>query len=152
MFILPPSDSDKIDNLMALGATDCIIAPFTMKRILRAIYSIYSMSHKIRRSVVEQVNKVLMGEGPLISPQKIPMDQNTDKENLSLTSSQSAVFAQNALSSREKQIALLISEGLTDKEIAEKLNISLGTVTTHNKKIFKKMNVHSRIELVNKVR
>ena len=152
VFILPPSDSDKIDNLMALGATDCIIAPFTMKRILRAIYSIYSMSHKIRRSVVEQVNKVLMGEGPLISPQKIPMDQNTDEQNLSLTSSQSAVFAQNALSSREKQIAMLISEGLTDKEIAEKLNISLGTVTTHNKKIFKKMDVHSRIELVNKVR
>jgi len=69
-----------------------------------------------------------------------------------LTNSQSAVFAQNALSSREQQIALLIAEGLTDKEIAEKLNISVGTVATHNKRIFKKLDVHSRIELVNKVR
>lgn len=152
VFILPPSYSDKIDNLMSLGVTDCITAPFTMKRILRAIYSIYSMTHKIRRSVVNQVNKLLMGDQTFISPQQIPEKQKAKEDSLPLTSSQSMVFAQSELSAREKQIAMLIADGLTDKEIAEKLNISIGTVTTHNKKIFKKMDVHSRIELVNKVR
>ena len=110
------------------------------------------MTHKIRRSVVNQVNKLLMGDQTFISPQQIPEKQKTKEDSLPLTSSQSMVFAQSELSSREKQIAMLIADGLTDKEIAEKLNISIGTVTTHNKKIFKKMDVHSRIELVNKVR
>ena len=56
------------------------------------------------------------------------------------------------LSAREKQIALLIAEGKTDKEISAELKISPLTVATHNKKIFKKINVHSRVELMQKLR
>ena len=56
------------------------------------------------------------------------------------------------LSSREKQIAELIISGKSDKDIAEELFISLGTVASHNKKIFKKLDVHSRVELMNKLR
>ena len=56
------------------------------------------------------------------------------------------------LSSREKQIAELIISGKSDKDIAEELFISPGTVASHNKKIFKKLDVHSRVELMNKLR
>ena len=56
------------------------------------------------------------------------------------------------LSSREKQIAELMISGKSDKEIAEELFISPGTVASHNKKIFKKLEVHSRVELMNKLR
>ena len=42
--------------------------------------------------------------------------------------------------------------GKSDKDIAEELFISPGTVASHNKKIFKKLEVHSRVELMNKLR
>ena len=71
---------------------------------------------------------------------------------VSLTSTQQALFNASALSSREQQIALLISEGKSDKQIADELFISAATVATHNKKLFKKLGVHSRVELMNKVR
>ena len=62
------------------------------------------------------------------------------------------MFEKYDFSTREKEIATLIIEGKSDKEIASQLNISPQTVATHNKKIFKKADVHSRVELINKVR
>ncbi len=56
------------------------------------------------------------------------------------------------LSKRELEIANLIADGKTDKEIASMLNISPQTVASHNKKIFKKLDVHSRVELMGKLR
>lgn len=56
------------------------------------------------------------------------------------------------LTRREKEIVLLIMDNKSDKEIAAILSISNGTVASHNKKIFRKLQVHSRVELINKVR
>lgn len=61
-------------------------------------------------------------------------------------------FEKFNFSTREKEIATLIAEGKSDKEIASQLNISPQTVATHNKKIFRKAEVHSRVELINKLR
>ena len=72
--------------------------------------------------------------------------------NLTLTNAQTSIFIDSGLSSREQQIAILISHGKSDKEIADVLNISPATVASHNKKIFRKLNVHSRVELMDKVR
>ena len=47
--------------------------------------------------------------------------------------------------------AELIINGKSDKEIASILNISTGTVAVHNKNIYKKLDVHSRSQLIEKV-
>jgi DNA-binding NarL/FixJ family response regulator len=52
------------------------------------------------------------------------------------------------LSNREREVALLIAEGLDSQAVADRLFISKNTVQTHRKKIFKKMNVRSVVELV----
>ena len=52
------------------------------------------------------------------------------------------------LSKREREVALLIAEGLDSQAVADRLFISKNTVQTHRKKIFKKMNVRSVVELV----
>jgi DNA-binding NarL/FixJ family response regulator len=44
------------------------------------------------------------------------------------------------LTRRELQITKLIIEGFTNKEIAEKLNISFNTVRTHHRNILNKTN------------
>lgn len=52
------------------------------------------------------------------------------------------------LSSREAQICLLVCKGLTDQEIASVLGISFSTVRTHLKRIFTKLDVTTRSELI----
>jgi DNA-binding NarL/FixJ family response regulator len=50
------------------------------------------------------------------------------------------------LTTREEQILLLLSQGHSNKLIATKLNLSLDTVCSHLKHIFRKMHVNSRTE------
>lgn len=55
---------------------------------------------------------------------------------------------QLSLTAQETKITELTSWGLTAKEIADKLNISIHTVNTHRKNIFKKIGVKNSSELV----
>lgn len=52
------------------------------------------------------------------------------------------------LTSREREIVQLIAEGLTSKEIAARLDISLKTAETHRANIMRKLRVHSVSEVV----
>jgi two-component system response regulator NreC len=52
------------------------------------------------------------------------------------------------LTPREKEVLVLIAEGLTNPEIAEELVISVKTVDRHRENIMRKLNLHNRIELV----
>jgi DNA-binding NarL/FixJ family response regulator len=53
-----------------------------------------------------------------------------------------------ALSSREKEILLLIAEGLPNPKIAEKLFLSLHTVDTHRKNLLTKFGVSNTASLI----
>lgn len=57
------------------------------------------------------------------------------------------IFA--SLTQREKEIVHLVAEGLTTKQIAEKLFLSPHTVSTHRKNALKKLQINSVPELVN---
>ncbi|HHY63875.1 MAG TPA: hypothetical protein GX501_02405 [Clostridiaceae bacterium] len=59
-------------------------------------------------------------------------------------------FLQNikTLSPAEKAVFDLYMECLTGKEIAERLFLSINTIKTHNKRIYEKLNVSSRNELM----
>ena len=52
------------------------------------------------------------------------------------------------LSSREKEVVGLIGKGLRNKEIAQRMHISEPTVKSHLNRIFQKLNVKSRSELI----
>ena len=52
-----------------------------------------------------------------------------------------------SLTKKEKEIVSLICEGLRNKEIAQKLNISEQTVKSHCNRIFKKVGVSDRLQL-----
>ncbi len=54
----------------------------------------------------------------------------------------------DGLTSREQEVLKMIAEGLMNKEIAEKLSISVRTVERHRENIMDKLNLHSRAELV----
>jgi len=55
---------------------------------------------------------------------------------------------QPLLTKREKEILLLITEGLTNIQIGEKLFISIDTVDTHRKNLYSKLNVKNTVMLM----
>jgi len=54
--------------------------------------------------------------------------------------------APNGLTAREAEILMLLAEGLSNKEIAQRANISAGTVRIHLGNMFRKLRVRSRTE------
>lgn len=52
------------------------------------------------------------------------------------------------LSKRETEVLRLIAEGLTSKQIAERLHLGITTVNSHRTNIMKKLNIHEIVGLV----
>jgi DNA-binding NarL/FixJ family response regulator len=89
--------------------------------------------------LVEAIKKISKGE-PILHPSltKKLFDyhlKQSEKEDTKLTN-------------REKEVLICLVEGLSNKEIADKLYISDKTVKIHVSKIFKKLNVKSRSQAV----
>lgn len=62
---------------------------------------------------------------------------------LNMTSEEEEMDSQDALSQREREIVICVVKGMTNKEIAEKLFLSIHTVITHRRNISKKLQIHS---------
>jgi non-specific serine/threonine protein kinase len=56
------------------------------------------------------------------------------------------------LSKRELEIARLVSDGMSNREIAEKLFLSKRTVDAHMEHIFGKLDISKRAELISWLR
>jgi DNA-binding NarL/FixJ family response regulator len=52
------------------------------------------------------------------------------------------------LTEREREVLTLTTEGLTQKEVAAALGISIKTVGAHTQSLLVKLGVHSRVEAV----
>jgi LuxR family maltose regulon positive regulatory protein len=56
------------------------------------------------------------------------------------------------LSPRELEVLQLIAQGLSNREIGERLFLALNTVKGHNRRIYGKLGVKSRTQAINKAR
>ncbi|MFN2202495.1 MAG: response regulator transcription factor [Caldilineaceae bacterium] len=54
------------------------------------------------------------------------------------------------LSAQEQEVLSLIATGLTNREIAERLTVTLGTVKAHINHVFGKLGVRNRVEAVSR--
>ena len=61
-----------------------------------------------------------------------------------------AVVGRPGLTDRETEIVGLLRDGLTEREIADRLYISFNTVHTHVRSIYKKLGVASRVDALNR--
>lgn len=73
---------------------------------------------------------------PLPSPDQVSRDKSAGTEN-----------ALTVLTDRERQIMCLVSEGLSNKEIGRRLNISDGTIKVHLHHIYEKLEIRNRTAL-----
>jgi LuxR family transcriptional regulator, positive regulator of biofilm formation len=76
------------------------------------------------------------------------IDNSTVRALLNRIETTTKVSVKDSLSNKEQAIILHISQGLTNREIAEKLFISEQTVKAHLSRIFRKCNVKNRAQLV----
>ncbi|MCF6409901.1 response regulator [Pseudalkalibacillus salsuginis] len=90
--------------------------------------------------VVEAIRTVAKGESVI--------DPSLTKKLLGYYNQKSEPAGKSELTEREKEVLICLVDGLSNKEIGERLYISDKTVKIHVSKIFKKINVKSRSQAV----
>jgi DNA-binding CsgD family transcriptional regulator len=74
-----------------------------------------------------------------------------EKNTLKLLNAIQVLVERHSLTSREKEVLMLLAKGRTAKYIAETLFISQLTAETHRKNIYAKIQVHTQQELISMV-
>lgn len=97
--------------------------------ILFAIVGIWGGSKFVKKKEILVVKEVL------VQP----------KENFSVNENN---LKQLGISKREHDVLMLMAQGLSNQEVADKLFVSLNTVKTHSSKLFEKLNVQRRTQAV----
>lgn len=118
-------DDNNITRAIANGADGYLLKDSGKDAILGAISQIMS-----GRTVID--NKVMQRLAALMSG-------GTVSSNTSLL---------DVLTEREKEICTMLAEGLTNKQIAETLYISEGTVKNYISSIYDKTGIHDRAKLI----
>lgn len=69
----------------------------------------------------------------------------TNQRNAAIDGAKNANDAptNNELSEREREIVVCVAKGMANKEIADKLCLSINTVTTHRRNIARKLSIHT---------
>ena len=128
LIIVLGNDNDKEDALDVIkaGAHSYIDIKTPLNELIKSIFTVYKggavLTPKVTRDLIALVSKPV----------------------------QSEIFSK--LTARQMDIIRGISEGLSYKLIADKYGISIDTVRSHIKRIYKLLNVHSKIEVVNMYR
>lgn len=73
---------------------------------------------------------------------------HTSKQDIPVKDRQNISCNGISITQREKEIIQLIAQGLANKQIADKLNISIHTALTHRKNIMKKINANNTAGVV----
>lgn len=109
----------------------------TNNQLTATLYDIYNNEEWLsNHSNVEEL---------LFVPAIRSMEQNMHDDNVSARISSLIRRAENnePISEREKEIIVCLVQGLSNKEIANRLYISVNTVTTHRRNIIRKLQIHS---------
>jgi two-component system, NarL family, response regulator LiaR len=62
------------------------------------------------------------------------------------------ILEQTGISKREYEVLELIAQGLSNKEISEKLFVSTNTIKTHSSNLFRRLNARRRTEAVKRAK
>jgi len=121
-------ESSIIKNLIDIGVNGYMLKTIPSDELLMAIQKIYEGKTYFN----SDVTKALLS--------------NDNSSAVNLLKQKSPLF--NELTSREKEIIKLVSQGNTNTQIGEKLFISPRTVDTHRTNVMKKLNIHNVASLI----
>lgn len=110
------NDDKKMVKGLKMGADDYVVKPFVLPNLLARIEAVLRRCKRAGKS----------------------------SSSSNVTISQAKMF--NSLTDREKNVLLLVTQGKSNKEIAQELVVSIVTVKGYIYSIFKKLNVKSRTQ------
>lgn len=113
-----------------------------VRRLLKVGVSGYILKKSAGAELVNAVRAVARG-GLVLDPEvaRVAMEESS-------STAPGGSDPYETLTDREKQVLKLVAEGLSNKEVAETLGISVKTAMSHREKVMEKLGVHNRTELV----
>ena len=123
------NDNDRIFQSITAGASGYLLKNTSPVRILESIREAAAGGAPMTPSIAHKILEVFRSKKPAL-----PADE------------------QSQLNDRQKEILECIFNGMSYKLIAEKLFIAVDTVRYHVKNIYEILHVHSRDELISKVK
>ncbi len=143
---LPDGSGSEIIKAIADNKLDCkamVISGFQDEhRVFSALEAgarAYIHKHDESQKITDAILSMMAGGAPISPVIARLMLQRFQKPD-------TQVELAEALTERQVKILKLVSQGFSSREIAEKLDISYYTVTTHIKNIYSKLQVNSRTE------
>lgn len=130
MVLADSNDDPHVVSAIELGATGYVLKDKIETNLVSAIRLLAAGGSPVSPSVAKSVLRAL----------RTYTNHSIEKNVTSLQP--------NPLSERETEILQLLAKGMSFSEIGEILTISPHTVTAHIKKIYRKLQVHSRGEAV----
>ncbi len=121
-----PSQSDIVEFVEA-GASGFILKDATVKEFLGTIRSV--------------------AQGAKVLPPKLTDTLFSHVVELALKKKKGKLIHAVRMTEREREIIVLIADGLSNKDIARQLNIATYTVKSHVHNIMEKLALHSRLQI-----
>lgn len=122
-------DTDTIFKALAAGAHGYLLKPVMPERLIEAIHEVREggvpMSRTIARKVV-----------------------GTFRQPAAKEESKSTISEEAGLAPREREVLDFLVAGLSYKEIAAELEISISSVSTYVQRIYEKLHVRTRREII----
>ncbi len=118
------SDRQFVKGMLTAGTDAYLLKNCTHQQLLEAVHTVYNGKKYLSEDITEMV----------ISGYLDDSDSDDDKYK--------------QLSEREKEIFLLLAEGISTREIGEKLFISVKTVGTHKQNILEKLELKNNSDIV----
>lgn len=127
-------------------AVSLLTQPAIVKKVIKTGASGYLTKSSDKKDLYEAIDEVLSGKTYICNEIKNIFTQInlTDEE-------QEQKHDLNKLSERELDIVKLLKQGLSSKEIAQELSLSVRTIDAHRYNILKKLNLKNAAALVNLV-
>ena len=122
------TDDNTIIAALKAGASGYLSVNTTTEELVKAIRAVYRGEMWIERKMIAKIIEAGT-DNDFIQPKH----ENIKKEQLT---------------PREQEVLALLTEGHTNKEIANKLFISEKTVKSHMNNIFKRLNVSGRLQAI----
>lgn len=111
--------------------------------MLRAGASAYVLKQHAYDELVRAIEQVLLGN-KYLSPD---VARGVVDDYIELAPHQADKAAFVVLTDREREVLQRLAEGMTTKEMADALGVSVKTIETHRRNIMEKLNLHSVAEL-----
>ena len=168
LFLTGVQDIALKNSFIKQGVIDYIFKPFSQEELLMKIYSILYLCVNVRKDFAKTItdfvneqtasgtHRSIAEEIARPQPQPQPEQKNlqaqtqtwAEENSLSAQGMRQEYYKMFNLSKREIEIANLLYENYSNKQIAEHLFIAVSTVATHIQHIYEKCNVRNRNEWI----